>query len=1151
MRILRLELEKYGHFTGKPLEFRSDASLHIVFGENEAGKTTALNAIADLLFGFPTRTNFNFVHANTSLLLGATVIDKAGNVLSFKRRKGNSNTLLNPQGGVLPDDALTPFLGLIDRTVFLNAWGLSKDTLISGAQQMMKSGGEAGISLFAAASGLKGLIEIQRGLEVEASSIFTPTRSQARTFYQARDRFDAAALQVRTLELAARDLKARRDAIANFREELEKARNDRKEVIRSREALVRLKDIGPILHLIAADEEILRGWEHLLMMDGSRIRKLRAALDTCEAEQRELARLRRDWAIAKETLEGFVVESSLIALGPAIQELVGELGSYADKKRDLPRVQGEANAFKADLEEYSVSLGLPANTDLASIRPDEILVTRLKGQIADGKAVGLSLKTNQGSLGQEETFLKNLKKQQSGSTPVRDPKPLQEQLARLMPTLSQLKEIDRLERSTARESMQINEKAAQLSPSVTDLEAAALMSMPAKEVIDGHRVVKESLEGECNILQRNLEDVNRSLPVLQSKVDELAGGQLASTPEKIAGHWMPLRSVLLQESISLPVAETTAHVIGLEEGIGVSDRLADDAVENAGRLASHAAALKNLKETQLKQENLTELLKGKNLAIATEESKWQGLWQLFGFQAASPIRMSVWFGQVEDLLERRAKNLDELRQLTELNNSVIAVRPLLNQIAKSIGITECEELPVKVLLTAVESELGIRADAWRESRDLITRLDAVEERIEALGAEKTKLLALEGEWRTKWSEVLPLMHLPPETSVDGAQKALEIWSKVPSTLSQYKDRTGRVQGMTRDMQGFQARTSALLAQLDEPALGLGPDVAIKAIALRLTQAQKIETQAIMAQARLKELGQQILGAEAKVEEAAEALDSLGEGLPSSLSREQQVLDLEAREVVLERLKERRQTLLPLSRGQSEEELRHALETFDEATAVAEIGALNAQEGQYNQRENEAYANLTRAEDDLTQLENGVGAEVAAQLRKNAESELIQNTRAWAVKRFALILLALAIEKHRSQQEQPLLKKASHLFSLLTANSFAGVEQEIDESDTFHLVGRRDAEHTLGYTEMSEGTQFQLYLALRLAYLDEYAQKAEPMPFIGDDLLPSFDDRRTGLGITALAEIGTRIQPILFTHHSKVVDLAREVLGERVDVINLG
>ena len=92
--------------------------------------------------------------------------------------------------------------------------------------------------------------------------------------------------------------------------------------------------------------------------------------------------------------------------------------------------------------------------------------------------------------------------------------------------------------------------------------------------------------------------------------------------------------------------------------------------------------------------------------------------------------------------------------------------------------------------------------------------------------------------------------------------------------------------------------------------------------------------------------------------------------------------------------------------------------------------------------------------------------------------------------------------------------------------------------------------TLGYAEMSEGTQFQLYLALRLAYLDEYAQKAEPMPFIGDDLLASFDDRRTRRGITALAEIGSRLQPILFTHHLRVVELAQQELGEKVDVVNL-
>ena len=59
-----------------------------------------------------------------------------------------------------------------------------------------------------------------------------------------------------------------------------------------------------------------------------------------------------------------------------------------------------------------------------------------------------------------------------------------------------------------------------------------------------------------------------------------------------------------------------------------------------------------------------------------------------------------------------------------------------------------------------------------------------------------------------------------------------------------------------------------------------------------------------------------------------------------------------------------------------------------------------------------------------------------------------------------------------------------------------------------------------------------------------------MPFIGDDLLASFDDQRTRRGITALAESGTRMQPILFTHHSRVVELAQQELGEKVDVVNL-
>jgi uncharacterized protein YhaN len=209
--------------------------------------------------------------------------------------------------------------------------------------------------------------------------------------------------------------------------------------------------------------------------------------------------------------------------------------------------------------------------------------------------------------------------------------------------------------------------------------------------------------------------------------------------------------------------------------------------------------------------------------------------------------------------------------------------------------------------------------------------------------------------------------------------------------------------------------------------------------------------------------------------------------------------------------------------------------------------------QYNEQENRAFADLQEARRELETLQSGTGAELALQLKRNAEAELLQETHAWAVKRIGQILLTHAVENHRSRQEQPLLRRASELFGLLTAGGFVSIEQERDnesDSEKVSLVGRRDAEHTVCVPAMSTGTRDQLYLALRLAYLEQYAANTEAVPFIGDDIFTSSDERRTAKGLKALAATGHLIQPILFTHHEHVVELARRELGEGVDVIML-
>lgn len=131
-----------------------------------------------------------------------------------------------------------------------------------------------------------------------------------------------------------------------------------------------------------------------------------------------------------------------------------------------------------------------------------------------------------------------------------------------------------------------------------------------------------------------------------------------------------------------------------------------------------------------------------------------------------------------------------------------------------------------------------------------------------------------------------------------------------------------------------------------------------------------------------------------------------------------------------------------------------------------------------------------------------------------------------------------------------MERAGVLFSMLTGGRFAGLDQDFDEDDTPRLTGKRPSGELVPISGLSEGTRDQLFMALRLAYLEDYSTRAESPPFIGDDLFTSFDEERTACGLTALSEIGPKIQPILFTHHRHVVDTARKIIGQDLSVIEL-
>src|SRR5690349_17040869 len=111
MRLTRLHLDRYGRFTDRLLELPSNVPLCLVYGPNEAGKSTALAALCDLLFGFPHNAAYDFLHERRLLRVGGTLRRSDGEEIAVRRRRGRENTLLDPEERPVPDGALAPYLG--------------------------------------------------------------------------------------------------------------------------------------------------------------------------------------------------------------------------------------------------------------------------------------------------------------------------------------------------------------------------------------------------------------------------------------------------------------------------------------------------------------------------------------------------------------------------------------------------------------------------------------------------------------------------------------------------------------------------------------------------------------------------------------------------------------------------------------------------------------------------------------------------------------------------------------------------------------------------------------------------------------------------------------------------------------------------------
>lgn len=153
------------------------------------------------------------------------------------------------------------------------------------------------------------------------------------------------------------------------------------------------------------------------------------------------------------------------------------------------------------------------------------------------------------------------------------------------------------------------------------------------------------------------------------------------------------------------------------------------------------------------------------------------------------------------------------------------------------------------------------------------------------------------------------------------------------------------------------------------------------------------------------------------------------------------------------------------------------------------------------------------------------------IKKEALRQLVLK---WATKRLSMEILYHTLRYGIEDPLPVIIKRANEIFETLSYGRYTQIKLNQQQVKVVQFSGILFEVH-----ELSQGTLEQLYIALRLAFV-ESAQSIVKLPIIIDDAFVNFDDRRKSSMYQVLQEMSKSIQILFFTFDPK----AHEVFDQK-------
>jgi hypothetical protein len=715
--------------------------------------------------------------------------------------------------------------------------------------------------------------------------------------------------------------------------------------------------------------------------------------------------------------------------------------------------------------------------------------------------------------------------------------------------------------------VQERELGAQLARAQRDRETAALQLAPWHRETALLRQMQLPPQDEVNALLRRQTELQTATTTLAERIAEqqsaLNGLTLETTQYQTAHHPVSLADLnlareqrdTLWQGIKSGALKLPLAAADFETEVANSDQLADRRHDKAQEASELQAKLDQQQRLRQQISDLQNRMQEQAATQTAFDADWHARMAAIGLDTIGSGTMPL--QQINGWRQAREQTLHAAQTVAEAEQRLATLRDVVRSaqtsLAQALSLPpENTDMPFATLVL----QAGETVDA--ASRDEARRATLAAQRIRANVAleeaahQFSQAKAALDAWRSEWHEQLASAHLPADSDTGVIEAALGLFERMDEHFRQMRAlRTTRIDTMQRDLDDFDNRAGELAsavapALLGQPAEQIARDLGKRAAAAgdAYRERQRVQAEQALAEQALASAISRIESAQAELAPLLRlAAASDNDTLRSRIEHSDLARSLQS---------EIKATTLALQEG-GDGLTRFALEAEFSATDLTQVGGelstLKARVDALLEQRTRLAGELSSAQDALARIAGQDAAARAEAQRQEALARMANAAERYIKVHTAARLLRWAIERYRETKQGPMLSRAGDIFSALTLGSFSRLVLDYD-SEPLTLYGQRATGEHVAIEGMSDGSRDQLYLALRLAALEQHLRQAPALPFIADDLFINYDDTRSQAGLQALVGLSEMTQVILLTHHDHLVPVAESVFGAKLNVIRM-